>query len=347
MATSDTSKSDELPAPEVLKVQSDDGSQAAEAPQAAPQILSRHTKTRAHRGTYRPSHKATFIGLAVVAGVLLINGGVIAVVVSNQNQQDKATQANAVTLSSDTLDKLGVSRSPIGNSAEELSIGPNTKFGGTVLVAGDTSITGQLTLNEKLSGQDATFATLQAGETSLQSLSVTEDITSTTINVQTELNVAGTSRLQGAVTIGQLLTVSGNASVIGNLAVGGVLTARTFQATSLISENSLTIGGHIITAGSAPNVGKGSATGNNGSVSISGNDASGTVAVNAGTGAGNGLLAQVAFRSAYATTPHVVITPVGGPVGSFYITRSAAGFNIYVGNSISAGGYAFDYIVMQ
>lgn len=345
MATSDkSSQSDELPAPEVLKVQSDDGSQA---PQVVSPILSRHTKTRPHRGTYRPSHKATFIGLAVVAGVLLINGGIITFVVANQDKQDQAAQANAVTLSSETLDKLGVSRSPIGNSAEELSIGPNTKFGGTVLVAGDTSITGQLTLNEKLSGQDATFATLQAGKTSLQSLSITADLTSSVINAQTELNVAGTTKLQGAVTIGQLLTVSGNATVIGNLAVGGTLTARSFQATNLISENGLTIGGHIITAGSAPNVGKGSATGSNGSVSISGNDASGTVAVNAGTGAGNGLLAQIAFTSAYPTTPHVVITPVGGPVGSFYITRSAAGFNIYVGNSIAPGGYAFDYIVMQ
>ena len=81
-------------------------------------------------------------------------------------------------------------------------------------------------------------------------------------------------------------------------------------------------------------------------MSISGNDASGTVAVNAGTGAGNGLLAQVAFKSEYGTMPHIVITPVGR-YADVYVTRSIGGFSIYSASSMSPGGYAFDYIVMQ
>ena len=345
MATStNKSSSDELPAPEVLKVQSDDGSQA---PQVASTAIARRVIGKKRRATYRPSHKATFIGLAVVVGVLALNGGIIAYVLSGQQEKQADTNANAVTLSSETLDKLGVSRAVVGSSKEELSIGPNTKFSGTILVSGDTSIGGELTLNRKLSAQDATVTNLQAGATSLQSLGVNGDLTATNVNVRTDLAVVGASRLQGPVTIGQLLTVNNNASIIGNLSVGGTLTARTFQANNLISENSLTIGGHIITAGAAPNVGRGSATGTNGSVSISGNDASGTVAVNAGTSAGNGLLAQIAFRSPYPSIPHVVITPVGGSVGSFYITRTTGGFNIYVANAIAPGGYAFDYIVMQ
>lgn len=345
MATStNKSSSDELPAPEVLKVQSEDGSQA---PQVASATIARRVSNQKRRVTYRPSHKATFIGLAVVVGVLALNGGIIAYVLSGQEEKKANTSANAVTLSSETLDKLGVSRAVVGNSKEELSIGPNTKFGGTILVNGNTSIGGELTLNNKLSAQDVTVTTLQAGVTSLQSLGVNGDLTATNVNVRTDLSVAGATRLQGAVTVGQLLTVNNNASVIGNLAVGGTLTARAFQANNLISENSLTIGGHIITAGSAPNVGRGSATGTNGSVSISGNDTSGTVAINAGTSAGNGLLAQVAFKNPYPSIPHVVVTPVGGSVGSFYITRSAGGFNIYIANGLSPGGYAFDYIVMQ
>lgn len=125
-----------------------------------------------------------------------------------------------------------------------------------------------------------------------------------------------------------------------------MLSARNFQANSLTSGSTLTVGGHIITAGNAPNVGRGGATGNNGTVSISGNDASGTIAVNAGTGAGNGLLAQVSFKNQYGNIPHVVVTPVGQYV-NVYVTRSIGGFNIYASGAMSPGGYAFDYIVMQ
>lgn len=339
-----TAQSDELPVPEVLTVQSDDGSQL---PKITSSVLSGRAQKQRRQITYRPSHKATFIGLAVVIVVLAVNGVIIGFVLNNKTPASGNTNSNAVTLSSSVLDKLGVSRNAVGNSNEELAIGPNTKFGGTIVVSGNTKIGGELTLNKKLSAQDATLTTLQAGDTSLQSLAVNGDITGTNVNVRTDLSVAGATRLQGAVTVTQLLTVNNNLNVIGSLAVGGTLTARTFQANSLTSENTLTVGGHIVTAGAAPSVGRGAATGSNGTVSISGNDTSGTVAVNTGTGAGNGLLAQVAFRTSFPTTPHVVVTPIGGPIGSFYITRTAGGFSIYVSNAISPGGYAFDYIVMQ
>jgi len=342
--TQSTAQSDELPAPEVLTVQSDDGSQS---PQIASSVLSDRAQKQRRQTTYRPSHKATFIGLAVVIAVLTINGIIIGFVLNGKTPVPNSANSNAVTLSSSVLDKLGVSRNAVGNSNEELAIGPNTKFGGAIVVSGDTKIGGELTLNKKLLAQDATLTTLQAGNTSLQSLTVNGDITGTNVNVRTDLSVAGATRLQGPVTIAQLLTVNNNLNVIGSLAVGGTLTARTFQANSLTSENTLTVGGHIVTAGAAPSVGGGAATGSNGSVSISGNDTSGTVAVNTGTGAGNGLLAQVAFRTSFPTTPHVVVTPVGGPIGSFYITRTAGGFSIYVSNAVLPGGYAFDYIVMQ
>lgn len=339
-----TTQSDELPAPEVLTVQSEDGSQA---PKIASSVLTGQAQQQRRRITYRPSHKATFIGLAVVIAVLAVNAIIIGFVMSGKAPTTGNTNSNAVTLSSSVLDKLGVSRNAIGNSSEELAIGPNTKFNGTVLVNGSTNIGGDLTLSKKLSAQDATVTNLQAGSTSLQTLAVNNDVTATNVNVRTDLAVAGATRLQGAVTMTQLLTVNNNVNVIGSLAVGGTLTTRTFQANNLTSENTLTVGGHIVTAGLAPSVGRGPATGSNGTVSISGNDTSGTVAVNTGTGAGNGLLAQVAFRTSFAATPRVVVSPIGGPIGNFYITRTAGGFNIYVANALAPGGYAFDYIVMQ
>jgi len=344
MADSDKKvDADGLPAPEALKVQSDDASSSPVAPQVK---LVRKIGER-RRGSYRPSHKATFIGLAVVVAVLAINGVVIGLVISNQADDGSSANQNAVTLSSETLNTLGVSRTPVGDSNTELAIGPDTTFGGQIEVSGDASIGGRLILNSALAAQDATLTNLQAGAASFETVTVNGDTTATNLIARSGLTVTGASNLQGAVTIGQLLTVNNNVNIVGNLAVGGTLTARTFQANNLISENNLTIGGRIITAGAAPGVVRGGATGNNGTVSISGNDTAGTVAVNAGTGAGNGLLATVTFRNAYPAIPRVVVSPIGGPIGSYYVTRSASGFSIYVANGLAPAGYAFDYIVMQ
>lgn len=336
-------KMTETPAPEVLRPQTEDESPAPEAatsmtPHASPQR--RHT-------TYRPSHKATFIGLAVVVAILAVNAGIIFFVMQGQTTAGTGLNQGQVTLSSGVLDKLGVSRNPVGKSSEELVIGPNSRFNGKVTVGSDVSIAGQLTLNSKFSATDASLANLQAGVTSISQLTVNGDGTVSNLNLRKDLTVLGLTRLQGAVTVSQLLTVNNNVNISGNLAVGGVLSARGFQASSLVSDSTLTIGGHIITRGTAPGVGPGTALGANGTVSISGNDASGTVATNVGTGGGNGILAQVAFRSQYSITPHVVVTTVGPGMGSVYVSRTAWGFSIGVNGAVAPGGYAFDYIVMQ
>jgi hypothetical protein len=143
-----------------------------------------------------------------------------------------------------------------------------------------------------------------------------------------------------------MLTVNNNANFAGNLSVGGSLSAGSFNTGKLIVANSLTVGGHLVTRGSAPSVSRGSAVGSNGTVSISGNDLSGTVAVNAGVGAGGGIVARVTFNRQYDYTPHVVVTPVGPGAHDFYVNRDSTGFSIGVG-SLSTGGHAFDYIVTQ
>lgn len=336
-------KPSEPPAPEVLRSQFEDGS-AAEAAAASktPRI-----NINPRRTTYRPSHKATFIGLGVVVAILIINAVIITLVMNSQSKTVTKANQSEITLSSANLDKLGVSRNPVGNVGVELLVNPNSRFNGKVTVGGDVSIAGQLKLNSKFSATDASLANLEAGKTSLSDLNVNGDATVTNLNLRKDLSVVGLTRLQGPVTVGQLFTVNNNANISGNLAVGGILSARGFQASSLVSDTTLTIGGHVITRGTAPGVGPGSALGANGTVSISGNDASGTVAANIGTGGGNGILAQVAFRNQYGTTPHVVITAVGSGVGSVYVNRSIGGFSIGVNGALAPGGYAFDYIVMQ
>ena len=326
----------ESPAPEVLKPQADepiqepgDGANGDQKP------------SKSHRrGTYRPSHKGTFLGLIVVVVILAVNAGIIAFVVKSQNKSKSQADQGQVTVSQDALSKLGVNRDPVGDSGIELTVNPNAKFTGNVQVGGDVSIAGQLKLNNTFSAANANLTQLQAGNTSLSQLNVNGDGTFSNLNLRSNLTVAGTTKLQGAVTVSQLLTVNNSINVSGNLAVGGTLAVGAFQATNLI------LAGHVLTVGTAPAVSRGTALGSNGTVSISGNDASGTVAADAGVGATAGTVACVTFHNAYSTIPHVVISQ-SGPLDA-YVSRSATGFCIYDGNAMSAGsGYAFDYIVEQ
>lgn len=326
------------PAPEVLKVQSDSDSPAPDAAAASP---ARKVNLRLRHGTYRPSHKATFIGLGVVIAILAINAAVILFLMKGQEKNTTDVNLAGVTISPEVLDTLGVSRNPVGDSGTELVVNPNASFGGTVTIDGDVSIAGQVKLNAKLTGAEASLTNLEAGETALGQLNVNGDGTISNLNLRNDLTVVGTTRLQGPVVVSQLMTINNNMNISGNLSVGGVLSLGSFQT------NILTIGGRIITRGSAPSVSPGPALGNNGTVSISGNDISGTVATNIGTGGGNGILAYVSYVNQYDITPHVVITTIGGGVGSAYVSRDSSGFSIGANGAMAPGGYAFDYIVMQ
>lgn len=329
------------PAPEVLKPQSTTAESTPEK-EAKSKVVA-----RPRHATYRPSHKATFIGVAVVVAILAINAGVIVFLMRGQQATTTESAQGEVTLSPAVLDTLGVSRASVGNLGTELTVGPNSRFNGKVTVGGDMSIGGQLQLNSKFSASDASLAKLEAGDTAVQQLNVNGDGTITNLNLRRDLTVVGASRLQGPVTMSQLLTVNNSVNIAGNLAVGGVLSARGFQASSLVSDTTLTIGGHIITRGAAPRVSPGGGLGSNGTVSISGSDVAGTVAVNIGVGGGNGTLATVTFSRAYGATPRVVASGGGRGMGGVYVTRNSNGFTIGIDNAVSPGGYTVDYIVMQ
>lgn len=336
----------DAPKPEVLAPKSDSVEVTTESlPDSQNETVKKLTGTK--HITYRPSHKATFIGLAVVAGILAINATILGLVMKSQVNAEAAKNQSEVTLSTATLDSLGVSRNTVGDVGTQLVVNPNSQFNGDVTIAKNVQVSGQLKLNSKFVAADASLAKLQAGDTAVEKININGDATASTLNLRKDLTVVGTTKLQGPVTVSQLMTVNNNLNVAGSLAVGGTLSVRNLQVSSLVSDTTLTIGGHIITRGSAPSVGPGSSLGSNGTVSISGNDASGTVAVNVGAGGGSGILAQVAFRQNYASTPHVVVTQVGQGGGGVFISRSVGGFSIGVNGSLPPGGYAFDYIVMQ
>ncbi len=330
------------PSPEVLSVQSD--APAETTSDTHTDTTKQTTTTPAtprRRNAYKPSHKATFIGLAVIMAILAVNAIVLVVISKSQSDQQEQAAKNSVTISTSTLEQLGVSRNPIGNAETELIVGPNSKFNGKVSMASDLTIAGQLTLNSKFSATSAVLANLQSGQTQVESLNVNGDETVTNLNLRKDLQVAGNARVQGTLSVNQLTTINNNMNVAGNLAVGGSLSVRNFQV------GTLTVAGHLLSSGTQPRVSVGGGAGSNGTASISGNDTSGTVAVNMGVGAGNGLLATVTFATKYTDTPHIVVTPVGRSVPGMYINRTSAGFTISVDGSLGIGGFAFDYVVVQ
>lgn len=328
--------------PEVLQPQTD------ESPASSPSTPAPSGKgpKQFKRGTYRPSHKATFIGVAVVVAILAVNVGVIAFLMRKTDGGEEANRSE-VTLSSESLDKLGVSKNPVGTRGAQLVIGPDTRFNGKVTIGSDLTIAGKLSLNNKFIAQDASLAKLEAGNVTVQQLGVNGDGTVTNMNVRQNLAVGGATRLQGPVTMSQLLTVNNSINVAGNLAIGGILSARSFQASTLTSDTTLTIGGHIISRGAPPSVSPGGALGAGGTISLSGSDSAGTVAANVGVGASAGIVANISFRQAYASTPRVIVTAVGSGPRNVYVNRSATGFSIGVGDAMPPGGWAFDYFVIQ
>ena len=331
------------PAPEALQTQT----VGTADPTGASGLAAVKANLSRRRGTYKPSHKGTFIGLAVVAAILAINGGVIWFFLRGTTANDKGVNRTEVTLSAENLEKLGVSRNSVSEQGTILTVGPTATFNNKVRLESDVTVAGQLILNNALNASSANLAKLQAGESVVNQLNVNNDASVSTMNIRKDLNVAAAAKFQGPVNMTQLLTISNNVNVIGNLAVGGSLSVRSFQASSLVTDTTLTIGGHVITRGASPDVSQGPAVGPTGTVSISGNDAAGTVAANVGVGGASGIIANVTFKYAYSNTPHVVVTTVGAGLGTVYINRSTTGFSIGVNSAMPPGGYAFDYIVMQ
>ncbi len=331
------------PQPEVLSAQGGESSLASTYASGGPQPARGPKIPR--RGSYRPSHKATFIGLSAIAAIIAINVIVILLVMQGQTTASQKA-VSEVTLSNNTLNSLGVNKTAVGNEGAKLTVGPDSTFNGTVTIAKNTSIGGDLQLNGKISSTQASIATLQAGNGTVNTLSANGDISADSLLLRKDLTVPGTSQLNGPVTVGQLLTVNNNVNVAGSLAVGGSLSVHNFQASSLASDTILTIGGHVITRGSTPSVSGGNGLGQNGTVTVSGSDTSGGISLGVGVGGGGGLLCNVTFTEQYDSTPHVIVTPVGRSM-NLYITRNATGFQVYTDSALSAGGYAIDYIVMQ
>lgn len=275
-------------------------------------------------GGFRNAINIYYIFFVII--VLLAVGAIIyAVKFSNKG----ATPQKASTLTSQQLAALKGNTTVVGDSKQSLDIQSNTVFEGQVLVRSDFSVAGALKVG---------------GPLSLPTITVSGNGTFGQLQVNDTLGVAGNTTVQGALTVQKDLSVSGAANF-------GSLSVSSLSVTTLQLTGDLNVVRHIVTSGtSVVRSSSGTALGAGGTVSVSGTDTAGTVTINTGSNPPAGLFISVNFAQAFATTPRVIISPVGFAAGSvtYYVTRSTTGFSIGCATPPPAGSsFSFDYMVID
>jgi cytoskeletal protein CcmA (bactofilin family) len=258
--------------------------------------------------------------LLVVAAIAVVMVSIKPAKTQNQTQLGKLTDSQLAQLKSNST--------LVGDPKQTLDIQSSTIFEGQVLARSDLSIAGSLKVG---------------GALSLPSITIAGSGNFAQVGVSGALSVGGDTNLQGQLTVQKNLNVTGSASF-------GSLSVSSLSITSLQVKNDFTISKHIITSGGTPGRSFGTALGGGGTASVSGTDTAGTVNINTGGSPPAGLFVTVTFTQRFATTPHVVITPVGSASGSlqYYVNRDASGFSIGVSSPPPASSnFAFDYIVIQ
>lgn len=261
--------------------------------------------------------------------ILALGGMVTFIGVQQARQQSSTPNINTTSLTPEELEALRSSGATVGDPKQTLTIESNAVFSGRVLVRDNLDVAG----------------TIQVGG-SLNLPGITVSGTSEFDQIQANnLAISGDVGIQGA------LNIQGNLTVGGGATFGGPISAPQLTTQNLQLAGDLTVSRHIDAGGGTPSRTNGNALGSGGTSSISGTDTAGTVTVNIGSGApAAGCFASISFAQAFSGTPHVVITPVGsgGARLSYYVTRSASGFQICHNSTfVPSGSFSFDYIVID
>ncbi len=263
--------------------------------------------------------------------LIIISIIIIFVVIQSSNRQ-VAEQENIATqeLTQEAIDNLSSNEATVGDPKQLLNIESNAVFAGKVLIRDGLDVAGTIKVGGDLNLPGITVS----GKSSLDEVQINS------------LAIAGDTSIQGVLTVQRGLTVNGQASFAGPISAPSI----TIDALSISGD--IQFNRHIDAGGGTPGVVRGGAVGSGGTVTISGTDTAGTVTVNAGSGAGNGVLATINFSSAFNGSPHVVFTPVttSGSLAaaSYYISsRTASGFTIAAASAMGTGSISFDYIVID
>ena len=262
-------------------------------------------------------------GLVVIVAIAVT---VIAFIKTPSNPTSSSIKPQ--NLSASQLQLLASGSTTIGSSDQVLNIVPNTIFSGQVLirkdldVAGNINVSGALNLTSVTVSGTANIQQVQAGK----------------------LSVSGNAAIQGQVAINNTLAVSGASSFAGSV------TANQLTVQSLYLIGDLTIAQHIVSSGASPNASPGgNALGTGGTISLSGTDTAGSVIINTGNSPGTGCFMTITFIHSFASSPSIVITPVGSAAAGlgYYITRSSTNFSICSNSAAPAStSFGFDYIVI-
>ncbi|QHN43275.1 hypothetical protein GII36_05510 [Candidatus Mycosynbacter amalyticus] len=269
-----------------------------------------------------------FLLLVVVSGV------VIAVNYLNSQKTSNVTPAStepniaSQKLTEDALKQLANTDTSVGSASQTLTIQGNAIIEGQTLMRGNLNVAGNFQSGGRIQGPSLTIS----GESNLGTAQIN--------SLQVAQNVA----IQGATTVRDL-------SVAGGATFAGAVTASQITVSKLVlsGNSSIEIPNHLAftgpNPGRAPNAG---VLGAGGSASVSGSDSAGTVNINTGNGPSVGCFVRVNFNQAYATSPRVIISPIGAGAGlsTYYVDRNNSGFSICAASTPPANSaFAFDYFV--
>lgn len=244
--------------------------------------------------------------------VVVIAGGVAMVAFLQGRKASNATTISSQSLSQSTFEQLANTSASVGNTNQVLTVQSSAIFAGKVLARQDLEVAGNLQIGGVLAIND--------------------------------LAVAGGTSLQGAVTIAKSLQVNGS----GNF--GGPLSAPQVITSNLQLNGDLTLTHHLNTGGATPAKTDGLALGGGGTSSVSGNDSTGAVTINTGNNPPAGCFITVNFNSKYASTPRILVTPVGSSAGglNYYVNRTNSNFSICDSTAPPATtSFGFDYFVLD
>lgn len=268
-----------------------------------------------------------FLLLVVVSGIVI---GVNYLNAQKTSVAPTAAEPNIASqkLTEDALKQLANTDTSVGSASQTLTIQGNAIIEGQTLMRGNLNVAGNFQSGGRIQGPSLTIS----GESNLGTAQIN--------SLQVAQNVA----IQGATTVRDL-------SVAGSATFAGAVTASQITVSKLVlsGNSSIEIPNHLAftgpNPGRAPNSG---VLGAGGSASVSGSDSAGTVNINTGSGPSAGCFVRINFNQAYATSPRVIISPVGAGAGlsTYYLDRNNSGFSICAATTPPANSaFAFDYFV--
>jgi hypothetical protein len=260
--------------------------------------------------------------------LIVIAIGAVVILTAKSKKANPTGSVNTQNLSANQLKQLASTGVTIGTSSQILNVESSAVFDGTVLIRNNLEVAGALQLSDNLT---------------LPTLNVSGQATIGQIQAQT-LTTSSAATIQGVLSAKNGLNVAGDGSF------SGTVTTAKLATSSLQLNGALVFTGHITAGGQIPRLSAGGALGGGGTASVSGSDTSGSISINTGGSPNAGCLATLGFTTAFSSTPHVAVTPIGPAAGglSFYVERTTSSMSICSLTAPPAGSsFGFDYLVFD